>query len=410
MLQVRWRTFKEFIMLDFDQSIELIKSLPKSHKGDENIFLTQANGRILSEDIIAFENAPEFVTAAMDGYAIVYGAMESDLEIIGDNPAGSGVALLESEACCIKTFTGSLMPQGSDTLVPIENVEVIENKIRVIHKVPKGFATREVGEIYQKGEVLLSKGTQLGYAEIGVMASLNIAYVKVRQKPKVAIISSGSEILDIAQLQTNPSQIRSSNHIALEILAQDMGVSVLQMGVVSDDKCNLTQAIVNALHSSDIVVTTGGVSVGDYDFTKEVLEKLGAKVLFHGVKIKPGQHILVAQIDDKFILCLPGFAYSAMVTFVLYMQPLLEKFGHRVDFKVVEAKMMEDVQTQGSKKTFIAVNIDYIEGEYRVDLKGKKSGSSAILTNMLSDAALLMVDEGVKQINAGEFCKVILLN
>ena len=396
-------------MLDYRQSLGVIEELKSIKKGYENIFLTQANGRVLYEDIVAAVDSPEFLTAAMDGYAIKFEQMEQVLKIACDNPAGAGAPTLVGLDSCIKTFTGALMPQGSDTLVPIENVEVIDGTIKVNQKVPRGFATREVGETYRKGEVLISKGTQLGFAEIGVMASLNMAYVKVLQKPKVAIISSGSEILDIAQLQTNPSQIRSSNHIALEVLAQNMGVEVLQAGVVNDDKQNLTQSIENALNSCDIVVTTGGVSVGDYDFTKEVIQKLGARVLFHGVKIKPGQHLLLAQIGNKFILSLPGFAYSAMVTFILYMQPLLQKFGYRNQQRLIKARMMENFKSFEGKTRFVAVNLDCVAGDYQVDLEGKKGGSSAILTNMLDGAALLAIEEEKSEIQKGEMVSVLLV-
>jgi len=398
-------------MIDFSTSLQIISEQVVQTNAYENVFLTDAAGRVLAQDIVAHEHNPCYETAAMDGYALKYEDMQKPLRILGDNPAGSANEYELRAGEAIKTFTGSLMPKGSDTLVPIENVTVINQTVRVTQSVPKGFAVRQVGEIYKKADLLIQKGTVLGYAQIGVMAALNIAYVRVYQKPKVAIASSGSEILDIAQVQSNPSQIRSSNHIILEVLAKQFGAQVVQLGVVEDDKASLTQVIENGLKKADIVVTTGGVSVGDYDFTKEVLtQKIGAKILFHGVKIKPGQHILLARKDDKFILSLPGFAYSATVTFLLYFLPLIEKFGCVAKVRKVSATLMESLRKPLEKTTFVAANCTYRGGRYRVDFKGKKQGSSAILTNLTDDAALVIADAGIDTLEKGDEVEVLLLN
>jgi molybdopterin molybdotransferase len=398
-------------MIDFKKSLQIISEQHLLPQAYENVFLTEAEGRILAQDIVANENNPSFETAAMDGYAIKYEDMQKSLPVVGDNPAGSAN---EYELKCgeaVKTFTGSLMPKGSDTLVPVENVTVTNETVQVTQSVPRGFAVRNVGEIYEKGDLLIKKGTLLTYAHIGVIAALNIAYVKVYQKPKVAIASSGSEILDIAQTQSNPSQIRSTNHIILEVLAQKFGADVIQLGVVEDDKTSLTQIIENGLRKADILITTGGVSVGDYDFTKEVLtQKIGAEVLFHGVKIKPGQHILLARKDDKFILSLPGFAYSSTVTFLLYFFPLLEKFGYPSKLQRVNATLQEPLRKPLGKTTFIAANCVYSRGRYNVDFKGKKQGSSALLTNLMDEAALVIVHEQTQRLEKGDEVEVLLLN
>ena len=317
---------KKFIT--YNQSKEILENLNIQPSGTEKLFISDSLTRVLAQDIIAQENSPAFETSAMDGYAVKYEDLASGkIKIIGNNPAGSVVEDEVINGTCIKTFTGSLMPKGSDTLIQIENVTVENNYIIINEVVPFGFSVRAIGENYKKDEVLIKKGAIIDFAQIGVMASLNISYVEVFSKPVVAIASTGSEILDLGQKQTNDAQIRSSNHITLQAIASKYGADVHQMGVVRDDRESILNLLQNALKTSDIVVTTGGVSVGDYDFVKDIIkDELGCEVLFQGVLIKPGQHIIFAKRDNKFIIGLPGFAYSSTVTFILYILPLIFQF------------------------------------------------------------------------------------
>ena len=398
--------------IPYKKSLEILQNIKLSKRATKKIYLTDAIGYTLACDIVATSNSPEYPTAAMDGYAIRYEDQEVGvLNIVDINPAGSVVESEVEELCCIKTFTGSLMPKGSDTLIPIENVTVEDEQIIINEKVPFGFSCREVGENYKKGEVLIKKGTKIGFAQIGVMASLNIVQVEVYIKPKVAIASTGSEILDLGEIQTNDAQIRSSNHLTLEALAKQYGAQVSQMGVVRDDKTSILNLIKNSLQANDIVVTTGGVSVGDYDFVKDIIkEELGATVLFQGVNIKPGQHIIVAQKDDKFIVGLPGFAYSSTVTFMLYVLPLIFKFkGANESLKIVEATIKQDFPKKTNKTVFSACNVSLEDGKYFIDFDGKKSGTSAILTNMLGNIGLLIQEEDSKDLKKGDSVRIILL-
>jgi molybdopterin molybdotransferase len=402
---------QEFIT--FRESQNILNSLSLPTPATRRLFLSDALGFILAEDIIAQQSSPAYPTSAMDGYAICYEDMQKDsIKILRDNPAGEMVETWVQSGGCIKTFTGSLMPKGSDTLVPIENVEVEGESIRITTPVDKGFAVRAVGENFEKGEVLVTKGSRIGYAEIGVMASLDIAQVDVYKRPVVAVLSSGSEILDLAQPRQNEAQIRSSNHITLEALAKSYGAEVVQLGVVEDDKASITEAIQNALKQADIVVTTGGVSVGDYDFVKDVVrDEIGAKPLFKGVKLKPGQHLMFARKDEQYIISLPGFAYSSTVTFLLYAVPVIARMqGGGYEPAIVDAVLEEDFSKPEGKTSYHAVNVRYERGAFRADFKGKKSGSSAILTNMLNSAGLLIAQPETTELQAGEKVQVLLIN
>ena len=399
--------------ISYKKSIEILNNIQLTKQTTQKLFITQALGKILAKDVIANHNSPEFPTSAMDGYAIRYEDLKSEfLEIIAKNPAGYVVESEVSLNKCIKTFTGSLMPKGSDTLIPIENVEVIENKIKIKKDVPFAFAVREIGENYKKDEVLIKKGTKIGFAEIGVLASLNISMVEVVVNPIIAVASTGSEVLDLGEIQTNDSQIRSSNHLTLEALFKSNGAEVLQMGVVKDDIDSITNLFETALQKADIVVTTGGVSVGDYDFVQDVIkDKLKAEVLFHGVSIKPGMHILIALKDKKIIVALPGFAYSSTVCAILYVLPLIYKFRNSNEsLPIIKAKITQDFPKKTDKTVFTACNVKYLNGEYVIDFEGKKEGTSAILTNMLESPALLIQDEDSKDLKSGDLVDILLLN
>ncbi|RUM70779.1 MAG: molybdopterin molybdenumtransferase MoeA [Sulfurovum sp.] len=398
-------------MMHFDESIEMIKNIEINNDKTKKLYLVDALGYVLAEDIIAAHNAPAFPTSAMDGYAIIHEDMAlGRLKIASINPAGSTLQDEVIGGTCIKTFTGSLMPHGADTLIPIENVEVDRDEIVIKEEVPQGFSIREVGENYAKGELLIPKGTKIDFPQIGVMASLNIANVLVYEKPTVAIISTGSELLELGQEQTNNAQIRSSNNYILEAIVKKYDGIPLQLGCIKDDKTTITKEISKALEKSDIVVTSGGMSVGDFDFVKDVIRELGCEVIFKGVRVKPGQHIMVARKEDKFIVGLPGFAYSSTVTALLYLVPLIEKFqkGHST-LHQVKAKLREPFVKRAKKAEFTACNVTLLQGEYYVDFADKKIGSSAILTNMLGNVALLITSEDDTSKEIGDEVNVLLL-
>jgi len=401
---------KKFI--NYKKSLEILDEITIPKLPTEKLYVADTLNKILAQDIIADENSPAFKTSAMDGYAIKHEDLQlGKIKIIDHNPAGTIVKSEVINGTTIKTFTGSLMPEGSDTLIPIENVSVEGDYIIIDSTVAKNFAVRDIGENFHKGEILIQKGTIIDFAHIGVMASLNKVQVEVFMKPTIAIASTGSEILDVGEVQTNDSQIRSSNHLTLEAIAKKHGANVVQMGVVKDDKKSILELLENALLKSDIVVTTGGVSVGDYDFVKDVIkEELNCEVLFQGVTIKPGQHILFAKKGEKFIIGLPGFAYSSTVTFLLYVLPLLFKFkGSNETLNIIDAIIDENYPKKGNKTSFSSCNVTIQNGMYHINFDGKKNGSSAVLTNMLNNPALLIQEENDSELKKGDKVKVILL-
>lgn len=399
-------------MISYETSQNMISLLPIGALRSERLFLSAALGRVLAQDVVAQEDYPAQPTSAMDGYAMIHAdfAEHKALAILGDNPAGADEVAEVESGICIKTFTGSLMPRGADTLIPIENVTVKDGLIMIDKPVPAGFAVRPVGESYKTGEILISRGTTLGFAEIGVLAGINQVMVSVAQRPRVSVIATGSEILDLGETQRHAGQIRSSNSYTLEALVNSLGGEAIGMGIVGDDKQGITERFDEALRSSDIVVSTGGVSVGDYDFVKHIVPKLGAEVIFKGVNIKPGQHVMVAQRGSKFIVSLPGFAYSSTVTFILYVAPLMARMmGRENPYEPIEATLKVPFAKRSNKSEFTACNLTFEDGHYWVDFEGKKTGSSAILTNLLGNAALMICGEEDGNLDAGTLVRVIKL-
>jgi molybdopterin molybdotransferase len=399
---------KKFIT--YQESVNILNDVNISKKTTQKVFISDAMDRILAQDIKAMENSPKYPTSAMDGYAIISKDQKNKkLKIIDNNPAGTDIESTVTSGVCIKTFTGSLMPKGSDSLIPIENVTVEDGYIIINEEVSQGFAVRSVGENYKTDEVLIKSGEIISFPQIGIMASLNIPMVEVFTKPIVSILSTGSEILDLGDIQTNKAQIRSSNHLTIEAICKKYGANTLQLGVVKDDRDTILNTVKNALENSDIVVTTGGVSVGDYDFVKDIIkDELGATVLFQGVNIKPGQHIILAQKDNKFIIGLPGFAFSSTVTALLYVVPLIWKLqnSHKT-LEIVEATITEEFKKRANKTVFSACNLNVINNRYTCDFKDKKFGSSAILTNMLGNVGLLIQNEESGDLNSGDKVKVV---
>ena len=393
--------------ISFEESIKILNENLPTKKRTKRVSIEESLGYVLANDIVANFNNPAYPTASMDGYAIKYSDIEKEIKIIGKNPAGSFEFDSLSEGEAVKTFTGSFMPKGSDTLVPIENVEVNGDILKVVTKVNKGFSVREVGEDFKEGEVIIKKGTKITFAEIGVMASLNIPIVEVIDKAKIAVIATGSEILDLGE-SGNIAQIHSSNNYTLSSLSRFYGFDTTNVGLVKDDKENIKTKILNALEVNDIVVTTGGVSVGDFDFVKEITGSF--EVLFHGVNIKPGQWVMVAKAGEKYIVSLPGFPYSSFVTFLLYVMPLADKISGFNSLTTIKAKLRDDFKKVNPKTQFVAVNIAFENGEFIVDVRNKKSGSSGILTNLINNYALMKLDVGFYEISKESEVEVIIYN
>ena len=391
--------------MSYADSLKILKDTINAWEKVEKVAITDALDRNIAYDVKAAENYPAKPVSAMDGYAFAFKEGLNELELITDLPAGSDKGLHVEGSKCVKTFTGSLMSEGTDTLVPVENVEVSGSKIIIKKSVPKGFAVRAVGESYKKGEILIKKGTRLTYSEIALLAELGVFHVSVFIRPRVAILATGSEIKDLGEPLDSPAQIHSSNHVGIAMQIRKMGAEPILCEIVRDKAELVEKAIINALKSADILVTTGGISMGDYDFVKGALNE-NFNLIIEGAAIKPGRHIRVAKSGDKYIFALPGFPYSAMVMCVLYVRVLINTWFSQEEPKIT-AIMDEDYKKRSPFLEFTAVNLENRDGMIFVNLNGKKLGSSAIVNNLTNEAALLIIPKETEFIAKGEVVEVL---
>ena len=392
----------------FESAMERFASTVQKSSRIEKVAITQALGRILASDVTAPFSTPRRPTAAMDGYALkgVDLSEGAKFKIVGTTPAGKmpGAAVKAGE--CVKTFTGGLMREGSDTLLPIENVQVQGSEIIVTKPVAAGFAVRAAGESYREGELLLRSGTKLGFSQIALLAELGLFHISVFVRPKVAILATGSEIKDLGEKLENDAQIYSSNHIALANLVTQLGCEAMIMPIARDDEKELEGAILSALQSADILLTSGGVSVGDYDFVQSTLQS-NFELIVKGAAIKPGRHVRVAKIGEKYIFAFPGFPLSALITCILFLRVFLQKsFGvhENTEFSAI---LDHDYVKKTPWLEFMPALLQNRDGRLFVSLQSKKQGSSAILNNLDDDSVLLVAPLEVKELKKGELVRVI---
>ncbi len=338
------------MLMSYEESLKILHSHIKTYEKIEKIALTECLGRILAQDIKAPKNQPEFPTSAMDGYAIKFEDQDKPLKILGLTPAGTMPQFSVQNGTCVKTFTGSLMSEGSDTLV--------------------------------------KKGTRLNYSEIALLAELGFFHIGVFIKPIVGVLSSGSEIKDLGEALENPAQIRSSNHIAIANLAKNLNCDTRVFPLLKDDEKATFSTLESALQSCDILVTTGGVSMGDFDFLKKAIKEY--ELIIDKADIKPGRHIKIAKANEKFIIALPGFPYSAMVMFNLYAREILNSWLLQPKDYICKAFLQRSYKKKTPYLEFVACNVEFKNGRILANLEGKKEGSSAIINNLNNKAALMI--------------------
>ena len=281
-----------------------------------------ALGRVLAEDILSPCNVPNHDNSAMDGYAFNAGDTNAGgtttLHIIGTAFAGKAFAGQAQRGECVRIMTGAVMPQGTDTVAVQEKVTVEGEHISFVDGPKRGQNMRYAGEDLKLGQVVLAAGHLMRPADLGLIASLGIGEVKVYRRLRVAFFSTGDELASIGQT-LEPGQVYDSNRYTLYGMLSRLGVEVMDMGVVRDDPQLLEQALLEASSSADVILTSGGVSVGEADFMKQLLEKLG-QVVFWKIAMKPGRPLAYGKVGKAHYFGLPGNPVSVMVTFYQFVR------------------------------------------------------------------------------------------
>jgi len=324
---------KNFISVE--EAIDNILSSVKALATYECIDIRSSLGRTLAENITAPLDVPPHCNSAMDGYAIKFAdistSAETTLTVVGTSFAGHPYQGSIKSGECIRIMTGAVMPEDTDTVIMQEQVDREENIIHFSNPHKKGQNVRHSGEDMQKGTTVLTMGRLINSADLGLLASMGISDVKVIRKPKVVFFSTGDELKSIGEA-LDTGNIYDSNRYTLFGLLKTLGIDVIDMGVIPDQKEAIEAAFQTASQQGDVLITSGGVSVGEADFVTETLEKLG-HVGFWKIAVKPGKPLAFGEINNCLFFGLPGNPVSVMATFALFVRPALQKLKGLADTK-----------------------------------------------------------------------------
>ena len=369
----------------------------------EMIALAAALGRIVAEDIRATMDVPPADNSAVDGYAVTAVDIPSTgarwLDVVADLPAGSefGGDLRAGQA--LRIMTGAPIPVGADTVYPQEIVTRDGPRVEV-PPIERGANVRGRGEDVRAGQIVLGAGTVMRAPEMGVAASLGLAQLLVRQKPRVAIVSTGDEVAEPGA-ERRPAQIYDSNRFTLRGLVEAAGGQVTDYGIIPDVFERLHAELLGAAASHDIVLTSGGVSVGDYDLVKSVLQGAG-DIDFWQVAMQPGRPVAVGRIGGAHFFGLPGNPVAAMLTFHLFVRPALWKLAGRRDLDVplFRAAAAERMRKKRGRREFKRGVLSHDGERWQVRTTGPQG--SGILTSMTQANCLIVVEEDAGDVSPGE--------
>ncbi len=381
----------------------------------ESLPISAARGRVLAEDVTSPLQIPPWDNSAMDGYALDSSHLEGlnpELAVIGEIAAGDFPDREPGAGECTRIFTGAPVPTNCDTVIRQEDVTVLsEGRIRLDDLRDSRRNIRLAGEDIQKGDVVLRSGTPLGPAQIGVMSSMAFASARVFGTPTVAFMSSGDEIVDLDQREEILAgrKIATSNSYTLQAMIEQAGAKPVNIGIAKDDPADVREKLLIAAES-DIVVTSAGISVGDHDYLRSVLDEIGATQEFWRIQMRPGAPVGFGSINGKPWIGLPGNPVSTMVTFELFVRPLIRIYqGHRKPFRrTVDVKLADPVRLGPKLTHFLRVSVADVNGELEARLTGPQG--SGILTSMTLADALLVVPADRPTAQPGEMMKAILLD
>lgn len=417
-------------MLSVAETEKIILDLVKPFDPDidsEILPLSQASNRILAEDIKSELDFPHWDNSSMDGYALRYADLENlqDLKLAiasGEIPAGANQLQTLAQGECMRIFTGGMLPVGADTVIMQEDTERVGAFLHFKVKPTQGEYVRRKGEFIKSGTILVAIGQKLGATEIGALASARCQYVKVYRQVKIAIISTGNELVSLENSQPlQLGQIIDSNLYALSTLVTQAGAIAIPFGTVRDDKAQLESVIRSAIAKADIVISTGGVSVGDYDYVDELLEKIGANIHVRSVAIKPGKPLTVASLTHSLnvnrseakilYFGVPGNPVSAMMSFWRFIRGAIAKMNgiHETYWypQFIKAITSEDLHSQGRRETYLWGNLAYQKGN--PVFQPVKNYSSGNLIGAIGTNAIAVMRVNQTYVSSGDEAIVMLI-
>jgi len=401
-------------MISVDEALNKILSHIQS-LGPEKVSLLDALGRVIAEEIRAPRDIPPFDNSGMDGYAVRWKDIQSvssvspvRLEVIEDLPAGSVSSKTLGKGQAIRIMTGAPIPKGVDTVVPVEETKKEGQFVSILSAVPQRSHIRRAGGDVRKGDCIIAKGDVLRSGGIGMIASTRRSFVSVYQRPLVAILCTGEELVDVDE-DLDGVKIVSSNSYTLAAQVKDCGATPVQLGIARDRKEEIEEKLRQGLRA-DVLISSAGISVGDYDFVKDALKDLGVEMIFWRVAMKPGKPMAFGTLHGKPVFGLPGNPVSSMVAFEEFVRPaLLKMMGHHQLFRpVVEAVLKEDIRKEPGRRHFIRSSVVYEDGRFFVTTTGPQGSDK--LTSMVKANGLMVIPEDREIVKAGESVKVQVLD
>jgi molybdopterin molybdotransferase len=381
----------------------------------ERIPILEATGRVLAEDVRATGDIPPHANSSMDGYALraedtTEGGKDKrvSLLIIGDLPAGQVFERALTKGTAVRIMTGAPLPPGANAVVKVEDTETDGEYVQVLTQVEVGNYVRPAGEDVRDGSLVLRRGTMLRAQEVGMLAALGHGEVWVGRKPRVAILATGDELVAI-QRRLAPGKIRNTNSYSNAAQVIEHGGTPILLGIARDTVDDLTTKIQDGLGQDvDLFLTSGGVSVGDFDLVKKVLATEG-QMDFWRVRMKPGKPLAFGHISGVPVLGLPGNPVSVMVSFEMFVRPALLKMQGVADWQrpTVGAMLMDPIEHKDTRRHFVRVRLVWEAGEYHAYLTGAQG--SGILSSMVRANALAIIPEDWDHAPAGAPVQVMML-
>jgi len=374
----------------------------------EPVALADAFGRVLAEDLVADGFLPAFPSSAVDGYAVHAADAGQALRVLGESAAGRPFAGAVRPGTAARILTGGVVPEGADAVVMVEDVTLAGETVTVPAGLRAGSNFHPVGADLRPGERILAAGTQLGAAEIGIAAATGRASVPVRRRPRVALMSTGDELVEVGK-KAGPGQIPDSNRWALLAALREAGAEIHVLGIAPDEPEPLRSLVVGALRDADALVTSGGVSVGTHDLVKPLLESLGT-VLVGRVKLKPGKPFTFATLDGGGVAFgLPGFPVSSLVTFEVFVRPALRRMQgfaqlHRPTLPV---RLAYDARPTLDRTEYQRVTLRREGSDLVAETTGSQSSSR--LMSLAGAHALVRVPAGDRVLGKGSVVEAMIL-
>ncbi|HEV8616010.1 MAG TPA: gephyrin-like molybdotransferase Glp [Methylomirabilota bacterium] len=365
--------------------------------------VTQARGRVLARDVQAPFDVPPADNSAVDGYAVGSGDIPAtgtrDLEVVADLAAGAVFEGTLRPGQALRIMTGAPIPRGADTVYPQEIVERVDRAARV-GPITKGANVRMRGEDVEAGAIVIEAGTVLRPQEIGLVTSLGIWQLPLHRRPTVAVLSTGDEVVEPGAPR-RPGQIYDANRFALRGSIEQCGGEVLDLGIVPDVRDTLRARLLEASTAADLVITSGGVSVGVYDYVKDVLDEIGA-IDFWQVAMQPGRPLAFGRIGAAAFFGLPGNPVASMLSFLLFVRPALFKLaGRRALFpESFAARALEPMNKKKGRREFKRGILRYGPAGWEVRTTGPQG--SGILSSMVAGNCLVVLEEARGDVAAGE--------